>query len=219
MHEAPPAPHGIQGQRQVGTPLTELERLQAEQGRSEEEIKEKILESMLVCAGEVGYRRLAVERVYRHYGGYRSQFYKHFRNKEECFVAAYDLEANRIADRLVGLAEEEGPGEERLRRALEALAGLIATRPSVARALIVEVHVAGDEARLKRQEVLGRLSHALDRACRETASRHSPPPLTAEFMVCAVEQALSTAILKENPREFVKAVPELSALVSRAYVS
>lgn len=219
MHETLPAPTHLQGQRQLGTPRGELTRLQNEQGESDSEVREKILEAMLRCAGEVGYRRVAVGNVYRRYGGYRSQFYKHFGNKTECFVAAYEVEANRLANELVPIIEGEGSGESRLRGALEALGKFITAEPAIARAIFVEVHVAGEEARLKRQEVVERLSSALDRACREIKSRHSPPPITAEFMVCAIDQAVSSAILERQPGNFLKAIPDLSTLVCRAYVS
>jgi AcrR family transcriptional regulator len=218
MHETPSATY-LQGRQQLGTPRSELTRLQNEQGERDPEVREEILEAMLLCAGEVGYRQVAVGNVYRRYGGYRSQFYKHFGSKSECFVAAYDSRANRLADEFVPMIEGEGSGEDRLRAALEALGEFITAEPEIARAIFVEVHVAGEDARLKRQEVVERLSYALDRACREIKSRHSPPPITAEFMICAIDQAVSSAILERQPENFLEAIPDLSTLVCRAYVS
>ncbi len=180
-------------------------------------MEERIMEAMLACCGELGYRRVAVEQVCRRYGGYRSQFYRHFHSKSDCFLAAYDREANRLADRLVACADGEGPGEERLRAALEALGEFVSERSTVARALFVEVHVAGPEARDKRQEVFERLTRALDGACRETASRHSPPPIAGEFMISAIDQAVSSALLAGRPADFTEAIPELGHLVCLAY--
>jgi AcrR family transcriptional regulator len=175
------------------------------------------MDAMLLCCGENGYQRVAVEHVYRRYGGYRSHFYKHFENKADCFVSAYETESERICQSLLALAAGDRDGGDGLRRVLESLAAFVSAEPVRARALFIEVHVAGDAALRKRWEVIERLSHALDSACRETKSRHSPPPSTAAFMISAIDQAVSSALLNDNAEGFAEAVPDLTALVRRAY--
>ena len=81
----------------------------------------------------------------------------------------------------------------------------------------MEVHLARGPAQHKRVEVIERLSRAIDCARRETASRHSPPPITAAFMVSAIEESAAMALASGAPERFAAAVPELAHLVTAAY--
>lgn len=194
-----------------------MTRLQREQERHGDEPRNGIMEAMLLCAGEVGFRRVSVEQVYQRYGGYRAHFYRYFHNKSECFLSAYEWKANELADKAIALLEEEGPVDRRVNRALETVADFAAEQETLARAIFVEVHMVGREGSIKRQAMIERLSRALDAACRGPAQQLSPPPLTGEFMVSAIDQAVSNAILAGRPSDFREAVPELAMLICRAY--
>lgn len=194
-----------------------MTRLQREQGRHGDGPREGIMEAMLLCAGEVGFRRVSVEQVYQRYGGYRAHFYRYFRTKGDCFLAAYEWKAEQLADKAIALLEGEGPVGRRVNRTLDAVADFASEQEVLARAIFVEVHMVGREGSLKRQVVIERLSRALDATCRGTPQRPSPPPLTAEFLVSAIDQAVSNAILSGSPKDFREAVPELALLICRAY--
>jgi len=174
------------------------------------------MDSMLHCCGELGYRRVTVEHVYRHFGGYRGLFYKHFRNKADCFIAAYEAEADWLYAQLARAAAR-GMRRQEIQVALETLAAYVVEQPTRAKAIFCEVHIAGADALGKRREVLERLSRALDSACRDTRSRHSPPPITAEFMVCVIDQAVSSALVAGRPEQFAQDLPELTALICQVY--
>lgn len=175
------------------------------------------MEAMLLCAGEVGFRRVSVEQVYQRYGGYRAHFYRYFRTKDDCFLAAYEWKAEQLADKAIALLEGEGPVGRRVNRTLDAVADFASEQEALARAIFVEVYMVGREGSLKRQAVIERLSRALDATCRGTPQQPSPPPLTAEFLVSAIDQAVSNAILAGSPKDFREAVPELALLICRAY--
>lgn len=199
------------------TPRRELDRLRAEQRSSSFDLRAQIMESMLVCCGEVGYRRVAVERVYRHYGGYRTQFYKHFSGKADCFAAAYEAESERMCQRMLSFIETEESSDSRMESALNDLAALIVAKPAVAKALFLEVHVAGGPSLDKRREVLERLARAIGQACRPSVSRHSPPPTSGDFIIGAIEEAVSNSLVKDEPQEFTSVIPELIEIVRHLY--
>ena len=175
------------------------------------------MESMLVCCGEVGYRRVAIERVYRHYGGYRKQFYKYFSSKADCFAAAYEAESERVCQRMLSFIETGKGSDSRTESALNDLAALIVEKPAVAKALFLEVHVAGGPSLDKRREVVERLARAIDDACRPSASRRSPPPTSGDFIVGAIEEAVSNSLAKDEPKEFTSVIPELIEIVRHVY--
>jgi AcrR family transcriptional regulator len=203
--------------REALTPRRALARLEAGREREGDELRGRIEEAMLAACGELGYRRVAVQGVIERYGGYRLQFYRQFANKAECYAAAYEAEAGRLERALLRAAAAQGEWRAALRAALAALARYVGERPLVARGLVVEVHVAGGPALARREEMFERLTRAIDSARRKTGSRHSPPPITAAFMVSAIEEAVAKALLNGEPEAFALAVPELAYMVVAAY--
>jgi AcrR family transcriptional regulator len=180
-------------------------------------LRERIMEAALETCGERGYRDSTVQDAIDRYGGYRYQFYKHFAGKAECYVAAYEFEVERRYAELRAIAAAQPSWRRGLVAMLYGLADFLCERPSLARGLLVEVHVAGGPALLKRLEVFERLTRAVDGARHETESRHSPPPVTATFMVGAIEAAVTSALTRAEPRDFADAVPELAHMVLAAY--
>jgi len=175
------------------------------------------MEAMLEASGERGYRDTTVQDAIDRYGGYRHQFYRHFAGKAKCYAAAYEFELERLYAELAARAAAEPTWQRGLIAVLNGLADFLCGRPALARGLLVEVHVAGGPALLKRMEVFEHLSRAVDSARRETGSRHSPPPVTATFMVGAVEAAVTSALVRHSPQEFAAAVPELAHMILAAY--
>ena len=184
---------------------------------SDAELREKIMSAVLAACGELGYRRTTVAAVLERYGGYRLQFYRQFASLAEGYAAAYASQIERLSGQLLAAGASSSSWRGGLRAALKELGAFALQQPLLAHGLLVGVHVAGGPALEQRQEVLERLSRALDSARRETGSRHSPPPLTAPLMVRAIEAAVVRALAKGEPELFVQALPELEQLVSSAY--
>lgn len=182
----------------------------------DEETRHRIMGAMLSATGELGYRAVSVSEVLTRCGSYRSQFYRYFPNKGACYQASYAEGSAALTAQLLA-AESCGDWRAALQESLRRLGRFLVECPHFARGLLVEVHVARGEALARHREVVERLSRAIDRARREPEARHSPPPLTAEFMVRALESAATSALLSGNPRRFESAVPELAGLVVQAY--
>lgn len=205
------------GEGKIRTPRRELARIRAERSGRITRVRKRIMEAMLEACGEHGYRAATVQNAIDGYGGHRQQFYAHFAGKAQCYAAAYEFEIERLYAKLRCLALVEPSWQQGLVAVLGGLADFICERPVLARGLLVEVHVAGGPALLKRLEVFERLTRTVDSARRETGSRHSPPPVTATFMVGAIEAAVTSALSRAEPGDFAAAVPELAQMVLAAY--
>ncbi len=162
----------------------------------------RIMESSLQVAGEYGYRGATVRLVLRSYGGYRTQFYRYFSSYSACYEQAYSVEVKRLCDLLLAAGRRHGSFPAGFEAALCALANFASEQPDIARGLLVEVHGAGESPLRKRREVIERLSRAIDSARRKTESRHSPPPLTAPFIVHVIDAAIADALLRGAPERF-----------------
>lgn len=200
----------------MSTPRKELRRLLEERERGARETRARLEAGTLLGAAELGYARLTVKAVLNLTGVNRNRFYREFESLSECYAVAYAREIDLVSDRML-----EGCGEsweEGLDKALTVLRELVLDRPLLARALFVEVHVAGEPALAKRREVWERLSHALDGARRETSkSRHSPPPLTASFILSAAESAVGRFLLSDGEQSFPETLEALQDLILDLY--
>jgi AcrR family transcriptional regulator len=160
--------------------------------------RERLLAAMLRAASELGYRETNVQDVIERAGVSRPTFYEHFANKEACFLAAFDVTATRLKDR-VGTAARKGGDNlrDRLRFGLETLLHFAATEPEAARTLIVEARAASAEAVMRRDDLLDHFADCIDAQVRELLpDAPSYSPITAAGIVGGVEALLYSRLNK-----------------------
>ncbi len=178
-------------------------------GRRVRRARERLLEAMLLVSGERGFEHISVQDVIERAKASRATFYKHFDDKEDCFAQAYGDAANWLYRRLTGIAKRQPTWREGLRAALAELLEFCANQPALARALIVEAHAAGGAALAEHDLLMERLSHAIDFARREIPSRQAPPPVTATFMVGAIETLVRAKLMSDEPETAPEMLPGL----------
>lgn len=186
------------------------------QPRREPRGRESAAEAVLVLCGERGYSEVTVSDVVECSECSRIRFYRLFESKADCYAYAYAAEMGRLCGALLGAASAEQSWRAGLRAALADLALYIALRPATAKGLLVEVHSAGDIALEKRTETIARMTQAIDLA-RDEPGSFSPPPITAEVLVSAVESTAIRALIQNEPTSFATAVPDLAHLIVMAY--
>lgn len=185
---------------------------------AEEALREATMEAALSAVGELGYRAASVRAILERSGGHRAQFYEHFASKEDCFERAYAVWIERLCVGLLGAAATAGGWRPGLRAALTSLFELAAERPAIARALLVEVQVAGGEALARREEALERLAAALDGVRERLGPDEAPPAATGMFVVGGVEAAVCEALAGDEPERVWEALPELMRFAVGAYL-
>ncbi len=178
-------------------------------GRRVRRARERLLEAMLLVSGERGYENISVQDVIERARASRATFYKHFDDKEDCFAQAYTDAAGWLYQRLTGIAKRQPTWREGLRTAMAELLEFCANQPALARALLVEGHAAGGAALAEHDLLMERLSRAIDGARREISSRQAPPPVTATFMVGAIETLVRTKLMSDEPETAPEMLPGL----------
>ncbi len=117
-----------------------------------------------------GYPQTSVKLVVGLAGVSRRSFYEQFSGKEECFMATFDLIANRAIKRLTdAYRTAEGDQRERLRAVLMALGAELEQNPKALRLAIADSQTAGAEGlrRLQKTTAIceGLLAGALSGRC------------------------------------------------------
>jgi AcrR family transcriptional regulator len=170
---------------------------------------QSILEAMIRVAGQEGYRGATVGDTIVEAGVSRTTFYKHFDDKEACFLAAYDFAAERVlAAVAAGCADRERPWTQRARLGLESLVDLLAGNPELARIVVVEATMAGAGGRARQWSAIARGALLLE-ACREGRGEVSLPANTGLMAVCAVGGLLFDEIQAGRTEDLPRHLPEL----------
>lgn len=116
-------------------------------GLSAEEVashqRRRLRGAMVELVAEHGYNAVTVMMLTSQARVSKRDFYKHFSGKEECFLATYDVIVRHSVRGILGAAEGEGDGRERLRLGFLAFADQLAGSPEAARLALVEVFSAG----------------------------------------------------------------------------
>ena len=103
------------------------------------------------------------------------------------------------------------------RAALARLLRTVAEQPLLAKALLIEVRAARGQAWAKHQQLVERLATAVDLARREPGARPDATPLTAQFVVGAIEEALGVEIGSGRAAAVERLLPDLAHLAVLQY--
>jgi len=119
----------------------------------------RVLEAMVKAVAEKGYPATVIADVVAKAGVSRRTFYEQFRDKEECFLAAFETGLRflfaRVQEESAGL--EPGDWQGRLRVLLETYLATLASEPEFAKVVHVDALTAGERARARWSELLQRL--------------------------------------------------------------
>jgi AcrR family transcriptional regulator len=181
-------------------------------------IREGEMEGALHVVGELGYRGASVRAVLEFSGGHRKQFYDHFESLEDCFEQAYETWIERLGVSLLEAAVSApgwGPG---VQAGLIRLFRFVTEQSPIARALFVEVHVAGGAALTVHDGALERLAQALDSVRGEIEPAEAPPEATGIFVVGGIEACLCEVLAEGNQNRVWDALPELMHLAVGSYL-
>jgi len=167
----------------------------------------RVLAAMRDEVAERGFKEVPVAAVIARAGVSRKTFYEHYASKEECFVALYEQELDRLfAPTLQAFAGTEG-WIDRLRTALGVLLGGLAADPVAARICFIEVLAAGPTALGRRNEAMARLDVLFDSEHVSSAVGATRPRAVTAGAIGYLSEVLNREIREGR----VEGLPELRA--------
>lgn len=167
----------------------------------------RILDALVACVGEQGYPETRVTDLIARSGVSRKTFYEHFADKEECFLAAYDMAVSMLMGGVTQAFEAEDDWVDAIRAALTAFLGFLADNPDLTRLCIVDVHAVGPRALSRRDAAVRGFYYLLD-AGRADAPR-ALPGLTAEAVTGGMYEIVYGRVLRGTIDELPRLLPEL----------
>jgi AcrR family transcriptional regulator len=149
--------------------------------------RERLLTGMAEAIREQGgLKPVTVAEVVRHAHTSRRTFYQHFADRDDCFLALFDVVSSALLERIANAATGDGPFGERVDRAVAAYLGAVAAEPVLTRACIQETPALGTEGMERVQALHERWARQIMRLVEE-ARRHDdalrPLPLEVATII------------------------------------
>jgi len=172
--------------------LSRAEVLESQRGR--------MLAAMARAVAAKGFARTVVADVLAGAGVSRETFYEHFRDKEDCFLAAYEASVETllaIMTEATAGAEDADP-IQRFDRATAAYLELMARDDALARVFLIDVYAAGAPALERRLDVFERF---VDMVAEIFGARTQPERLRAEALVGALSSMVTMRVAAKKTAE------------------
>jgi AcrR family transcriptional regulator len=210
-------------------------RAQREGGQVLEMQRRRLLLAYAEVFAEHSLQGASVDRICKRAGVSRRTFYDLFIDREACFLAAFELAVERIAEEIIPayMGEEANRAaqgtrraqstqraqawRERMRAALTRLLELFDSEPDLARLCVVETLKAGPAVLQRRRTLLDTLVVAIDEGRREGKGT-PPPPLTAEGIVGGVVSVIHTRLVGGGTEPLVTLVNPLMSMIVHPYL-
>lgn len=179
--------------------------------------RQRLLAAMVKTVTEIGYSTLTVQNVLTRAGISRPTFYEQFKDKEDCFLAAFDACAARLAERVETAAGEAGPTwRDQMRGGIAELLRFIAEEPEEARMVIVEARASSPAGLRRRDELLDRFATCVDALVREDLDE-PPSAIAAAGVVGGIEAVLYARLQKGETEDLDELLPSLMYFAVLAY--
>ncbi|HWD56356.1 MAG TPA: TetR/AcrR family transcriptional regulator [Acidimicrobiales bacterium] len=131
--------------------------------------RERVFSAIIAAVAEKGYVHTSVADVLSRARVSRLTFYQLFRDKEECFVAAFEARATLLVDVLRAVLDDVAPVDVggvlgRVDLILQTYLQALQSEPASARALLIEVYAAGPRALQQRHRALQQFVQVVNEA-------------------------------------------------------
>lgn len=170
--------------------------------------RKQILAAMIRVVGRKGYRETSVADVIEEAGTSRTTFYKHFDDKHDCFLAAYDMLVEQVFAEVVGQCNGAESWLERVQKGLETIVEMFSLDPELARTAVVEVAAAGAEARQRHWDAVARFTEYLEGG-RELSGGRELPENISLMSAGAVSGLIFDELLAGRAAQLPALLPDL----------
>lgn len=179
--------------------------------------RERLLAAMIKTVTEIGYNALTVQNVLSRAGISRPTFYEQFEDKEDCFLAAFDVSARQMREGIeAAVAAAKPDWRSRLRGGIAALLKFVTEEPEAARTVIVEARASSPAGLRRRDALLDRFAGCIDDLVREDVDEPASS-IAAAGVVGGIEAVLYARLQKEETEGLDDLLPSLMYFAVLAY--
>jgi AcrR family transcriptional regulator len=180
--------------------------------------RQRVLRAVVEVASGAGYGGLTVRDVITRAGVSRRTFYEHFENKEQAFLAAYDLVVGRLAEEVQASSSRGRSWCERISLGLSTFLDRLAGDPALAHLCVVEVLAAGPAALAGRAAAMDAFRTFLEPGLEEAPVGMPIPALAPETAIGGTYEVVYSLVLQGRTAELPMLLPDLLQIILLPFV-
>ncbi len=190
----------------------------------EEMQRRRLLSGMIEVLAEHGLEGASVGRICKRAGVSRRTFYDLFEDREDCFLATFELVIQRLTHRVAAAYTRPGHWRERVRAALTTLLECFEVEPALARLCVLETLKGGLLVLERRRQVLDALADAVGEGRSESKEGRSesksmmPPSLTEEGIVGGVVAVIHARLVAGEAQPLLGLLNPLMSMIVHPYL-
>jgi len=170
--------------------------------------RERLFAAMVAAVDEKGYEAATVADVVRLSGVSRSAFYRHFDDKQTCFIAAVEAIVEPTL-RQLGADESAPPGIERARQGFEGVIQSIVDQPAAAKMCVVEVYAAGEAGAALVDRMMERSTDVAAALLDQVPERTGLPRELVRALVGGIQKVIHKRLYRGQEQELLELAPQL----------
>ncbi|HEX3736251.1 MAG TPA: TetR/AcrR family transcriptional regulator [Solirubrobacterales bacterium] len=173
--------------------------------------RDRLISALILTLAEAGYKNTTVSMIGRRAAVSKSDFYKHFDSKDECFLAAYDTAVDRVRAGVLGACAATGSADwpDRVRAGVVALLGLFAAEPPLAAIVLAEGLCAGSRVHDRYQAAVESFVPLLRDGAPEPPDGDPVPPAIDEAVVGGIASLIARRVIAGEAAGLVELAPDL----------
>lgn len=169
----------------------------------------RLLAAFVEVAAEKGYHAVTIQDIVSRAGTAKRTFYEHFRDKQDCFIQAFDLGSSSIVATIVQAAEPVHHPIERIDVGVRAYLDDLARYPQFTRFFLTEGMAAGPDLAEHWIAWVDALADTLVVWRRESRKQYPEVPEISKMHALAVISAINEVVRIAVHRDGVEAIPGL----------
>jgi AcrR family transcriptional regulator len=177
--------------------------------------RERLLNGVVEAVAERGYSATTIGAIAEASKISRRTFYEHFKDKQACFLAAYEMIDAHVRGSMLAAGDPAEPWPEQVHQRLAALLDVLSRDLAVARFYLTEPLAAGGEIAARYRDAMQLLAETI-------RPEAGPSDLDVEVRDQVLMGGIATLIARRlnagDPQRLPELLPDLTELVLAPYM-
>jgi AcrR family transcriptional regulator len=180
--------------------------------------RERLLAGVVRVTATKGYRESSVADILAEAGVGRETFYRHFKDKQDCFIAANDALVGDLELHVRAAYDRPGSWARRVRWGLAEILRWLAANPEVTRVMMIEMGAVGPIASERFRETFHRFTAMLDEGRGQVEETAVDLPDIATIAGGAVFARVYEEVVVGRAAELMDLLPQLTFELLLPYI-
>jgi AcrR family transcriptional regulator len=165
--------------------------------------------AMVAAVAQNGYAGTTLKQLVSLAGVSRTTFYKHFVDKEQCFLATYDVIAAMASERITRAYRTPGDWRERLRAGFQCFAEMIVSDRDASHLVLVDAIGAGHRVLEHRDRMIDIFELMLRQSFQVAPQEALVTDTTIRAIVCGIRRVAYRRLLSGEPEALLDSIEDL----------